>query len=131
MKRRTGEAAEIPDKVYFRIGEVSSLVGVDPHVLRFWESEFHIIRPTRARSNHRLYRRKDVENLLRIKRLLHDEGYTIAGARKALRQGRGTADRPGQGAAISPAGGAAGFVREIRHELEQILHRLRSGKSSG
>jgi len=74
----------IPDKVYFRIGEVSDLVGVDPHVLRYWETEFKVVRPRRAKSNQRLYRRQDVENLQLIKTLLHNEGYTISGARKLL-----------------------------------------------
>ena len=76
---------DIPDKVYFRIGEVSDLVGVDQHVLRYWETEFKVIRPRRAKSNQRLYRKQDVENLLLIKTLLHDEGYTISGARKLLK----------------------------------------------
>jgi len=77
----------IPEKVYFRIGEVSDLVGVDPHVLRYWESEFTIVRPRRAKSNQRLYRRQDVEYLLLIKTLLHREGYTISGARKLISKG--------------------------------------------
>ncbi len=85
MKSTHTRSTEIPDRVYFRIGEVSSIVGVDPHVLRYWESEFKVIKPRRAKSKQRLYRRKDVENLLRIKSLLHDEGYTIAGARRLLK----------------------------------------------
>ena len=85
MKRAISESPLIPDKTYFRIGEVSNLVGVDAHVLRYWETEFAIIKPFRGKSKQRLYRRQDVENLLRIKRLLHDEGYTISGARKFLK----------------------------------------------
>ena len=77
---------DIPDKVYFRIGEVSDLVGVDTHVLRYWETEFKQIRPRRAKSNQRLYRKQDVENLLLIKTLLHDQGYTISGARNVLQK---------------------------------------------
>ncbi len=87
MDKTSSDAGQIPDKKYFRIGEVSKFVGVDPHVLRFWETEFKIIRPHRAKSKQRLYRKKDVENLLRIKVLLHDEGYTISGARKVLKTG--------------------------------------------
>ena len=83
-------AGQIPEKKYFRIGEVSKLVGVDPHVLRYWETEFKIIRPHRAKSKQRLYRTNDVENLLRIKVLLHDEGYTISGARKVLKTAKET-----------------------------------------
>ncbi len=75
---------DIPDKAYFRIGEVSRLVGVDTHVLRYWESEFTIIRPFRGKSKQRLYRRQDVDNLLQVKQLLHEQGYTIAGAKKIL-----------------------------------------------
>lgn len=77
---------DIPDKVYFRIGEVSDLVGVDTHVLRYWETEFKQIRPRRAKSNQRLYRKQDVENLLLIKTLLHEQGYTISGARNVLQK---------------------------------------------
>lgn len=84
MKEQVSSRKDIPDKVYFRIGEVSDLVGVDPHVLRYWETEFSIIRPRRAKSNQRLYRRQDIDNLLLIKSLLHSEGYTISGARKLL-----------------------------------------------
>lgn len=75
---------EIPDKLYFKIGEVSKLASVAPHVLRYWESEFKEIQPQRANSNQRLYRRDDVEIVLLIKTLLHEQGYTLAGARKFL-----------------------------------------------
>ena len=85
MKQSTSDFPLIPDKIYFRIGEVSNIVGVDTHVLRYWETEFAIIKPFRGKSKQRLYRRQDVENLLRIKGLLHDEGYTISGARKFLK----------------------------------------------
>ncbi|GAB4174460.1 MAG: hypothetical protein Tsb0017_18610 [Geothermobacteraceae bacterium] len=76
----------IPDKLYFRIGEVAELTGVKPHVLRYWETEFSSFKPVKSRKNQRLYRRKDVELVLRLKKLLYEEGYTIAGARKRLRQ---------------------------------------------
>ena len=74
----------IPNKRFFKIGEVSRIVGVPTHVLRYWEREFSLLRPRRAPSKQRLYRRRDVETLLQIKNLLHDEKYTIAGARKNL-----------------------------------------------
>ena len=77
--------AQLPDKLYFKIGEVASIVGVQPYVLRYWESEFSVVRPSKTRSKHRLYRRRDVETLLQIKRLLHDERFTIEGARKRLK----------------------------------------------
>lgn len=81
----TEAAPEIPDRLYFKIGEVAKIVGVKPYVLRYWETEFPGIRPGKTRSNHRLYRRRDVEMLLEIKRLLHDERFTIEGAKKRLK----------------------------------------------
>lgn len=88
MKQPRAREQQIPDKTYFRIGEVSGLVGVDRHVLRYWESEFKVIRPRRAKSNQRLYRRQDVENLLLIKSLLYGNGYTISGARRLLKSSK-------------------------------------------
>ena len=73
------------DKLYYRIGEVSKLTGVKPYVLRYWESEFRWMAPQKSRSKQRLYRKKDIEMVLLIKRLLHEERYTIAGARRKLR----------------------------------------------
>jgi DNA-binding transcriptional MerR regulator len=78
------EAAEIPDKLYFRIGEVARLAGIKPYVLRFWETEFGGLGPRKSGAGHRLYRRKDVELVLEIKRLLYDQRFTIEGARKFL-----------------------------------------------
>jgi len=77
---------QIPDKLYFRIGEVSDIVGVKPYVLRYWESEFTDINPTKSKSGQRLYKRKDVELLLNIRRLLYEERFTINGARKRLKE---------------------------------------------
>jgi len=74
----------IPDKLYFRISEVSKLTGLEPYVLRYWESEFKLIKPIRTKSRHRLYRRNDLNIILEIKRLLYEEQYTIAGAKKRL-----------------------------------------------
>ena len=76
----------LPDRKYFKIGEVAALLGVEPHVLRYWETQFSQIKPHKARSGHRLYRRREVETLLVIKDLLHVQRFTIAGARQALRQ---------------------------------------------
>ena len=75
---------QIPDKLYFKIGEVGKLADVPPHVLRYWESEFSAIQPKRANSKQRLFRRADVELILKLKTLLHEQGYTIAGAKKFL-----------------------------------------------
>ncbi|MBW2072445.1 MAG: MerR family transcriptional regulator [Deltaproteobacteria bacterium] len=78
----------VPEKLFYRIGEVSRILGVPPYVLRYWEREFPALRPFRASSRQRLYRRNDLEMLLEIRRLLYEEKYTIAGARKKLRQRR-------------------------------------------
>jgi DNA-binding transcriptional MerR regulator len=75
----------IPDKLYFRIGEVSRLCGLPSYVLRFWETEFPQLKPTKSSTGQRMYRRLDVENVLRVKKLLYEEGFTIAGARQHLR----------------------------------------------
>src|SRR5579862_7604397 len=77
---------EIPDKLYFKIGGVSDLLGVEPYVLRYWETEFAALSPKKSGTGHRLYRRKDVELLLRIKHLLYDRKFTIEGARQTLQQ---------------------------------------------
>ena len=77
---------QIPDKLYFKIGEVAELTGVKPHVLRYWEAEIASIRPTKNRHQQRLYRQRDIELILRLKDLLYNQGYTIAGARKFLRR---------------------------------------------
>src|SRR5215813_639111 len=77
-------ATEIPDKLYFRIGEVARLAAIKPYVLRFWESEFPSLDPKKSGTGHRLYRRKDVEQVLEIKQLLYDKRFTIEGARKYL-----------------------------------------------
>src|SRR5260221_13498670 len=78
------QVLEIPDKLYFRIGEVSRLAGIKPYVLRFWETEFSTLGPKKSGKGHRLYRRKDVELVLEIKHLLYDKRFTIEGARKHL-----------------------------------------------
>lgn len=80
----TIDTPEIPDKLYFRIGEVASLLAVEPYVLRYWETEFRGLTPKKSGTGHRLYRRKDVELLLKIKHLLYEKRYTIEGARQSL-----------------------------------------------
>jgi DNA-binding transcriptional MerR regulator len=78
----------LPEKIYFKIGEVSEIVGVEPYVLRYWETEFDLLKPSKAPSKHRLYKKRDVELLLEIKRLLYTEGFTIEGARKKLKESK-------------------------------------------
>ena len=79
-------APRLPEKIYFKIGEVSGIIGVEPYVLRYWETEFELLKPSKAPSKHRLYKKRDVELLLEIKRLLYTEGFTIEGARKKLKE---------------------------------------------
>jgi DNA-binding transcriptional MerR regulator len=117
-----GKDKSIPDKLYYRIGEVSRLVGVEPHVLRYWESEFPFLKPSRVVSKQRLYKRKDVEMLLRIKQLLHEEKYTIAGAKKHLRQ-----ERAGMAVGSRRTVIEDSFLAEIHHELCEILRALQRG----
>ncbi len=114
-----GKEKQIPDKLYYRIGEVSRIVGVEPHVLRYWESEFPFLKPSRVVSKQRLYKRKDVEMLLRIRQLLHEEKYTIAGAKKHLRQERTALSVGSRRAVIEDA-----FLAEIHQELCEILKGL-------
>jgi DNA-binding transcriptional MerR regulator len=83
-QKKTEQASPIPDKLYFRIGEVAKLCRVEAYVLRFWESEFPQLKPNKSGTGQRLYRKRDVELALRIKRLLYSEGYTIAGARQVF-----------------------------------------------
>src|SRR2546423_4261332 len=87
LKAKPNRSTEIivPDKLYFRIGEVSSLCKLPAYVLRFWETEFPQLKPVKSSTGQRMYRRKDVETLIRIKTLLYEEGFTIAGARQQLR----------------------------------------------
>jgi DNA-binding transcriptional MerR regulator len=80
------ERGALPPKLYFRIGEVANLVGVEPHVLRYWEREFRSIRPTKSAKGQRVYSHRNVENLMRVRDLLYTQGFTIAGARKRLRE---------------------------------------------
>lgn len=76
----------VPVKLYYRIGEVASILGVEPHVIRYWETEFRSIRPQKSRKGQRIYSRREVEKLVEVKELLYERGFTIAGARKQLRE---------------------------------------------
>jgi DNA-binding transcriptional MerR regulator len=163
IRKRTGgpgpgaSSAEIPDKLYFRIGEVAKLCDVPAYVLRFWETEFPQLRPNKGGTGQRLFRRRDVEMALRIKALLYDEGYTIAGARQAFKgetrtgagrepglavvspsdsvAGVGQATQIAQPTApptdSSPAGAAARSARVVRHALPSPRYEIyqRGGSS--
>lgn len=95
----------LPQKLYFRIGEVAGIVGVEPHVLRYWEREFRSIRPTKSARGQRVYSRRDVENLLRVRELLYTHGFTIAGARKQLQKPTSADDANKGGLATAADGG--------------------------
>jgi DNA-binding transcriptional MerR regulator len=124
IRKRSGPPPpprEIPDKLYFRIGEVAKLCEVPAYVLRFWESEFPQLKPNKGGTGQRLYRRKDVEMALRVKTLLYDEGYTIAGARQAFKTEL-RAGKPDAASAAAPAAEtvAASHLESIRAELREI-----------
>jgi DNA-binding transcriptional MerR regulator len=114
--------SEIPDKLYFRIGEVAGLCEVPAYVLRFWESEFPQLKPNKGGTGQRLYRRRDVEMALRVKTLLYDEGYTIPGARQMLK-----AELKRKAPQLSLLGGNPADVKQLRilrRELEAIAATL-------
>ncbi len=131
-------AVEIPDKSFFKIGEVCRLTDTQPYVLRFWESEFPTLAPQKARSGQRLYRRADIEVVLRIKHLLYEESYTIAGARKQLEHAdsgpprraaaartagrKGTAKKRGGSVVSAPAEDKR--LARVRAELSELLDLL-------
>jgi DNA-binding transcriptional MerR regulator len=101
-----------PLKLYYRIGEVAEIVGVETHVLRYWETEFRSIKPQKSRSGQRVYSRKDVERLIRVRDLLYTQGFTIAGARKKLQQ---------LGQEPAPSGDATlAAMRDIKDSLLQL-----------
>ena len=106
---------QLPDKQYFKIGEVARLLGVRPSVLRYWETEFRSVKPEKSRTNQRLYHRRHVERLIQIKTLLYDQKYTIAGARRRLRDGD-LGPEPGELDAR-----ARELMKRVRRELEELL----------
>jgi DNA-binding transcriptional MerR regulator len=110
MQNNTTHQKELPDKLYFKVGEVSAIVGVPAYVLRFWESEFKKISPKRTSSGQRLYRKKDVELILWIKHLLYEKKFTIEGAKQRLKaKPAGESEKP-----------PADILQEIHTELQKI-----------
>ena len=102
---------KLPSKLFYRIGEVSRLTGLEPYVLRYWETEFPQIKPDKGKSGQRLYKKKDLDNILQIKQLLYKDGYTIAGARKRL-NGRGPQN-------------VDAVIETAKRELKEILEILK------
>lgn len=122
----TDDSPQLPVKLYYRIGEVSEIVGVEPHVLRYWETEFRSIRPQKSRKGQRIYSRRDVDKLLKVKELLYSHGFTIAGARKRLREGGA---EPQQVVAPAPEPVRPGAqlrlaLGEIRRDIVALLAEL-------
>src|ERR1700726_2612713 len=116
----------IPEKNLFRIGEVSRLTSTKPFVLRFWETEFPMLQPVKSPKGHRLYRREDIETVFVIKRLLYDEGFTIAGARRHLRDQAADPDALNGGAATAEARPAQPSLGLNRKTLLDLRDSLRS-----
>ncbi|MHB1022430.1 MAG: MerR family transcriptional regulator [Acidobacteriaceae bacterium] len=128
-RKRTSEPENtIPDKLYFRIGEVARLCDVPAYVLRFWETEFPQLKPNKGGTGQRLYRRRDVELAMRIKRLLYEEGYTIPGARQVFKaegkQQNGQPELPFKLGAAKSSSAKDVNLQRVRKELKEILHML-------
>jgi DNA-binding transcriptional MerR regulator len=115
------ESEGLPVKLYYRIGEVSDLVGVEPHVLRYWETEFRSIRPQKSRKGQRIYSRRDVDRLLKVKDLLYTHGFTIAGARRRLRE---TGLEPPTQAEAQMAERTYALLGDLRRDVEGMLAEL-------
>ena len=120
---------KIPNKLFFKIGEVCEITDTQPYVLRYWESEFPALAPAKNTSGQRIYRRRDIETVLRIKQLLYEEGFTIAGAKKRLEmEMAGRTPTPGSAPPGGNGGDGAGgsdatkkALHEIRDQLREIL----------
>lgn len=119
---------QVPVKLYYRIGEVSEIVGVEPHVLRYWETEFRSIRPQKSRKGQRIYSRRDVDKLLKVKELLYSHGFTIAGARKRLREGGAEPEQaaPPVAEVQRPGAKLRAALGEIRRDIVALLAELES-----
>ena len=120
-KKKTAKDVEvlIPDKLYFRIGEVAELASLPTYVLRFWETEFPLLKPVKGSTGQRMYRQRDVELVMRIKKLLYDEGFTIAGARAQLKEE--SKPKKAQFALPLPAKAPGTELKRVRQGLREIL----------
>lgn len=126
-KKKPTSDIVIPDKLYFRIGEVAKLCSLPAYVLRFWETEFPQFKPNKSNTGQRLYRRKDVENIVRVKKLLYEEGYTINGARQFLKS-ESRSNRSQAALPFQPVSNNRTEIREIRQGLKDVLGILSSKK---
>ena len=126
FKARDSEPMIVSERLYYRIGEVSRITGLKPHVLRYWESEFRVIKPYKSGSLQRLYRRKDLDLILKIKRLLYEEGFTIAGAKRKIRDLERTENLQARlkFTGKTPEGAEHDLLTVIREELKGISKML-------
>ena len=131
---RASNTPAIPDRLYFKIGDVARICGLETYVLRFWETQFPHLKPNKSGTGQRLYRRRDVELVLEIKRLVHAEGYTLSGARAVLGHDQRRPDRnkkpdgkgalplaPGEGKQLDAVAAAIGHVRAELREIASLL----------
>ena len=124
MAKSESTVQPIPNKVYYKIGEVSAIAGVKPHVLRYWESEFKDIRPAKSKSRQRLYRKRDLHLILEIKKLLYEQRYTLEGAKKKLEKGIGRHVAAPENHAVMDNDQVRRSLHEIREELEALSRLL-------
>lgn len=123
--KRAVETPTIPDRLYFKIGDVARILKVEPYVLRFWESQFPQLKPNKSGTGQRLYRKRDVEIAVEIKRLVYGEGYTLSGARQALGQAKRTEPQASV-AAPAPAQAPAATVAKKRDKVAEVVVRARA-----
>ncbi|MBU0743353.1 MerR family transcriptional regulator [bacterium] len=126
--------AELPDKLYYSIREVAEHTGVEPHVLRYWESEFPTLKPKRARSGARNYRKKDIDEILTIRSLLQEEGYRIEGARKHLREhkrGAAAKEQEQPQESLFEGQNRGKRIAHLRRELKEVMDLLKEMKAKG
>jgi DNA-binding transcriptional MerR regulator len=127
MKRKSCDQIVVPNKLFFRIGEVSRLCSLPTYVLRFWETEFPQLKPNKSNTGQRVYRCKDVENIIRVKKLLYEEGYTIQGARQLLKS-ESKRDRTQAALPFAAAVPNGSGMREIKQGLREVLGILSARK---
>ncbi len=123
--KRAVETPTIPDRLYFKIGDVARILKIEPYVLRFWESQFPQLKPNKSGTGQRLYRKRDVEIAVEIKRLVYGEGYTLSGARQALGQAKRAEPKAAVAAATVPTQAPAAAVAKTRDKVADVIGRAR------
>ena len=127
MPKKNKIISKIPDKLFFKIGEVSELAGTKPHVLRYWEKEFPVLKPTKSDSGQRVYRKKDVELIMEIRRLLYEENFTISGAKKQFKRKYTRSNKTPEKKNTKPIQNSSDLdMALLKNELEVILKLLKN-----